>query len=488
MRVVCDNCGAVYKIADSKLTKEVNKATCKRCGHKIVIYKPGSRSQPEPQPPPADSIDEATVIRSVPELEKYSSQPGGGALPAIGSLTAELRAVSSPGLPPVGAPSSSTTQLPPLGPNSAPAMPAQPPPRPAPQIPAPPPPPPVSQHAPPPPPPSQPAPAARAGGPAAGGPLVERAEQSVSSQHVAEPTESTQAMIQKLQGGDPEAELGRLSMFGVVGMLGGMVAGITGFLGLAPQLSCLGITLAVFGSGVCALLPLLSQRGRRAGRLPAAIGISAVLAAVVLGLCMLSLRPAAEEVAAPQSSRVSPTEIDHNSTGGDNVGANDINALLSGVPTPTPAPTPVAAAVPVARPAATPEPTPKPTPKPAPAADPLKRRPRTRVSPRAAAPTPTPAPSKSSGPSPFVIDTIIRNNAAILRCFNVEKNRGTDVEGKIYMKFSISPDGSVERARITTSRFTGTALDTCVSREVNSLKFPEFDGSKQTVTYPFIIN
>ena len=42
MRVVCDNCGAVYKIADSKLSKEVNKATCKRCGHKIVIYKPGS--------------------------------------------------------------------------------------------------------------------------------------------------------------------------------------------------------------------------------------------------------------------------------------------------------------------------------------------------------------------------------------------------------------------------------------------------------------
>ena len=35
MRVVCDNCGAVYKISESKLVKEVNRATCQRCGHKI---------------------------------------------------------------------------------------------------------------------------------------------------------------------------------------------------------------------------------------------------------------------------------------------------------------------------------------------------------------------------------------------------------------------------------------------------------------------
>ena len=48
MRVVCDNCGAVYKISESKLVKEVNRATCKRCGHKILIARPGSA-------PPASS-------------------------------------------------------------------------------------------------------------------------------------------------------------------------------------------------------------------------------------------------------------------------------------------------------------------------------------------------------------------------------------------------------------------------------------------------
>ena len=91
----------------------------------------------------------------------------------------------------------------------------------------------------------------------------------------------------------------------------------------------------------------------------------------------------------------------------------------------------------------------------------------------------------AAGPSPFVIDTIIRNNANVNRCFQLEKARGTDISGKIYLKFSIAPDGVVSRARITTSRFAGTALDQCVSKEVNDLKFPSFEGETQQVRYPF---
>ena len=88
-------------------------------------------------------------------------------------------------------------------------------------------------------------------------------------------------------------------------------------------------------------------------------------------------------------------------------------------------------------------------------------------------------------PSAFVIDTIIRNNAAIQRCYAAEIAAGADVSGKIYLKFSISPHGAAARARITTSRFAGTRIDTCVSREVNQLKFPAFDGETQNVRYPF---
>ena len=34
MKVVCDNCGALYKIPDEKLLKPVNKAPCRQCGHR----------------------------------------------------------------------------------------------------------------------------------------------------------------------------------------------------------------------------------------------------------------------------------------------------------------------------------------------------------------------------------------------------------------------------------------------------------------------
>jgi DNA-directed RNA polymerase subunit RPC12/RpoP len=37
MKVSCDNCGATYNIPDSKLVKEVNKATCRKCGHRMLI-------------------------------------------------------------------------------------------------------------------------------------------------------------------------------------------------------------------------------------------------------------------------------------------------------------------------------------------------------------------------------------------------------------------------------------------------------------------
>jgi hypothetical protein len=58
MRVVCDNCSAVYKIPDEKLVKPVNKATCRACGHRMLI----------PRPPPPDSFEdeERTLIKERP--------------------------------------------------------------------------------------------------------------------------------------------------------------------------------------------------------------------------------------------------------------------------------------------------------------------------------------------------------------------------------------------------------------------------------------
>ncbi|MBL8619225.1 MAG: zinc-ribbon domain-containing protein [Deltaproteobacteria bacterium] len=60
MRVVCDNCSASYNIPDHKLSKAVNKATCRKCGHRMLIPRPGPGAGPVP------SVDEKTQITDIP--------------------------------------------------------------------------------------------------------------------------------------------------------------------------------------------------------------------------------------------------------------------------------------------------------------------------------------------------------------------------------------------------------------------------------------
>lgn len=56
MKVICDNCRAVYKIPDEKLVKPVNKATCRQCGHRMLIPRPRVDADP----------DERTLVTAVP--------------------------------------------------------------------------------------------------------------------------------------------------------------------------------------------------------------------------------------------------------------------------------------------------------------------------------------------------------------------------------------------------------------------------------------
>ena len=50
MKVVCDNCDAIYKIPDEKLTKPVNKATCRSCGNRMLIPRPVTSDDPTSAP------------------------------------------------------------------------------------------------------------------------------------------------------------------------------------------------------------------------------------------------------------------------------------------------------------------------------------------------------------------------------------------------------------------------------------------------------
>ena len=79
-RIVCGECGAVYKIPTAKLVKEVNKATCKRCGHKMIIRKSADSGVTE---------SPAAVSGELRALRETAVRPA-----AIGSMCMELGALT----------------------------------------------------------------------------------------------------------------------------------------------------------------------------------------------------------------------------------------------------------------------------------------------------------------------------------------------------------------------------------------------------------
>ena len=89
MRVNCDNCGAVYQIPNSKLTKPVNKATCKKCNYRMLIPSPNAAPDPEaqtiitaapkttPKPAPKPEVPKATSGVATPATANAVGVPAG---------------------------------------------------------------------------------------------------------------------------------------------------------------------------------------------------------------------------------------------------------------------------------------------------------------------------------------------------------------------------------------------------------------------------
>ena len=96
MHIKCSECGAAYRIPDQKLTRTINRATCVKCGVKMIIRRIVEEAEvgpPTPHPSTHADLDseapvvhdDCTVIDDVPELKRYES---GTKLPADRATTA----------------------------------------------------------------------------------------------------------------------------------------------------------------------------------------------------------------------------------------------------------------------------------------------------------------------------------------------------------------------------------------------------------------
>ncbi len=93
MRVTCPECLAVYKIPDEKITQDVCRARCKKCGAKIIIRREPAQTEQAGSPGSSFGDDEfvehedKTVVDTVPELRNFDATPaiGSGFLSGTGA-------------------------------------------------------------------------------------------------------------------------------------------------------------------------------------------------------------------------------------------------------------------------------------------------------------------------------------------------------------------------------------------------------------------
>lgn len=80
--------------------------------------------------------------------------------------------------------------------------------------------------------------------------------------------------------------------------------------------------------------------------------------------------------------------------------------------------------------------------------------------------------------------TVGKYKGRVHSCYT--SNNRNKMSGAVYIKYTIKPSGRVSSASITTAKFKGTDVGTCVARVVRSMKFPATQSSLP-VNYPFML-
>ena len=86
-----------------------------------------------------------------------------------------------------------------------------------------------------------------------------------------------------------------------------------------------------------------------------------------------------------------------------------------------------------------------------------------------------------------VVDTMIRSNMSVKRCFFNEKQASGEMPRRVNVRFTVLNSGRVSSARVTTEQYKGGTLDGCLGRAFKAIQFPAFQGEAKSMTYPFVL-
>ena len=429
MRVVCDNCGATYKIPEHKLSREVNKATCRKCQHTIIIRRPGAGGPTVASQP--------AVVRPDSDSTQISSE-------------ADLRARAKAGATPVHEeyvpPTVVESPAPVHGDQTVPRADVSPPT-------------PLKQPAPP-----------------TGGPRIPNQAPSVAAP---KPAPVIGVPLAQPKGHDPSGDL--------MLVMAGCFAAIVGIglmqANLGAEATTIGLAVALVASVTNLLVLITGDRGRKPAKPVLSMFLGIFLAGLCTGAMVLTdvLKPAESEPA------VASAATDQDKAGFPIVepplAAPDADpsvfSTIEPEAKPQAKPEPAVASV-----APTPEPTPEP--KAEPKAE--TKVTTTKVTPKVT-PKVEPKSSASIGVPVTVLDTMLKSNKGVKTCFGrYRQETGSLPSGRITVRITVQPSGKATSAKIAGGAYADSSLDTCLGSAVRSIQFPPWEGSEPaTYNYPFIL-
>ena len=456
MRIICDNCGAQYKIPIEKLGKRVNRATCRRCGSHILIHHEQNDAKKEIEDALVNHDDERTLIndeakppvKSEPEAEQpkpigdgvqLMRQSGGLDLPQdlpSGPDDVDDRTISSKPDPVVDT-QAALAKL-------------------APQI--------------------------RQSTPESEKAKPEKAPTSSSSKQVV-----------------PNSDMYLIVGASFLAMIG-LASAAYGANASNQLLAMIGLGLGFAGLLSNVLVAMTSNFGATSASKGVSIGLSTVVGLIVCAAVFVTGFAASETssttVADAQPSLDKPellknteapeANAEDEDTDGDEEEADEAaveaeavaeaaedDEAVAPVPTPIPTPPPVASNTTEALPEPAPAPSPAPTPAPEP-------------EPEAAPITPEPsAPAPATQIPDTVVHTVLSSNAKVKRCFQAEYKQTGTPPNNVPVQFMVAPDGNILTAYITTGPYKGSSFETCLADAIKSVTMPPFTGSPQQVSYTF---
>jgi predicted Zn finger-like uncharacterized protein len=539
MRVVCDNCGASYKIPDSKLVKEVNHATCRKCGHRIVISR---REGPNTEPGVGDGAPAGQSAQGGQGDGSLSSDAastlineGGGRAPMrppMGFGGAD-EVPAAMGRAPAPEPREATV---PRDSAFAASMSAR------------------GNDAPTLPPPSGPTPqqlAAQQQQQAAQAAYAaqQQAVFAAQQQQAAYAAQQQQLAMMNAQypqnpamtgafpvGGGASVHQGAplpaypppaapmvaaprphdpapdLSWVMIASFGSAIGAGVLATSSSQPQ-TLIGLGISLWSAITSLMVLVTGDRGRRE---------ASVVGATVMGVVFSGLLTGAFYAAQPKGPAVAettPPEGDVSeamATLGADAAAPPAEATGATEPVGgpvTPPSEPTEAAPVEAAPAAPVEAAP-PTPQPVATAPTSSGSSSGSASSGSASSKPTgssssgssssskpssgssssgstaskpPAAPASSGVPLSVLDTMLKTNANVKKCFVLYKQETGELPSRVDVKLTVQPSGKTTAASVKTEQYKGTSLDGCLGTAIKGITFPGFEGSAQDYSYPFVL-